>query len=162
MLRIGSPRKRYSIAFACCCFVSPPFRGFDLTYGVKIFVITSFKDTCYIEILPNVKRSRRVIFLSFWAEVHYNSIYPEGGCSDKAQDCQLVSHNDVRDMFQHLRRRERKDGRFLETSTQYHLMNANEECGAAALFRYLHFISVVEFKGRCCHSANKMPAPLPC
>ncbi|TYH93758.1 hypothetical protein ES332_A13G275800v1 [Gossypium tomentosum] len=47
-------------------------------YGVKIFVITSFKDTCYIEILPNVKKSKRVIFLSFWAEVHYNSIYPFG------------------------------------------------------------------------------------
>ncbi|KAM0941994.1 putative ubiquitinyl hydrolase 1 [Dioscorea sansibarensis] len=48
------------------------------SYGVKIFVITSFKDTCYIEILPNVEKSKRVIFLSFWAEVHYNSIYPEG------------------------------------------------------------------------------------
>lgn len=48
------------------------------SYGVKIFVITSFKDTCYIEILPNVQRSKRVIFLSFWAEVHYNSIYPLG------------------------------------------------------------------------------------
>ncbi|KAH9660640.1 OTU domain-containing protein [Citrus sinensis] len=47
-------------------------------YGVKIFVITSFKDTCYIEILPNVERSIRVIYLSFWAEVHYNSIYPAG------------------------------------------------------------------------------------
>ncbi|KAF9598310.1 hypothetical protein IFM89_026599 [Coptis chinensis] len=49
------------------------------SYGVKIFVITSFKDTCYIEILPNIQKSKRVIFLSFWAEVHYNSIYPEGG-----------------------------------------------------------------------------------
>ncbi|GKV34155.1 hypothetical protein SLEP1_g42566 [Rubroshorea leprosula] len=48
------------------------------SYGVKIFVITSFKDTCYIEILPRIPKSKRVIFLSFWAEVHYNSIYPEG------------------------------------------------------------------------------------
>ncbi|KAJ8765853.1 hypothetical protein K2173_020369 [Erythroxylum novogranatense] len=48
------------------------------SYGVKIFVITSFKDTCYIEILPRSQKSERVIFLSFWAEVHYNSIYPEG------------------------------------------------------------------------------------
>ncbi|XP_058067757.1 OVARIAN TUMOR DOMAIN-containing deubiquitinating enzyme 12-like isoform X2 [Magnolia sinica] len=48
------------------------------SYGVKIFVITSFKDTCYIEILPNIQKSERVICLSFWAEVHYNSIYPEG------------------------------------------------------------------------------------
>ncbi|XP_047324346.1 OVARIAN TUMOR DOMAIN-containing deubiquitinating enzyme 9-like [Impatiens glandulifera] len=47
-------------------------------YGVKIFVLTSFKDTCYIEILPRIQKSKRIIFLSFWAEVHYNSIYPEG------------------------------------------------------------------------------------
>ncbi|XP_031483537.1 OVARIAN TUMOR DOMAIN-containing deubiquitinating enzyme 12-like isoform X2 [Nymphaea colorata] len=47
-------------------------------YGVKICVFTSFKDTCFIEILPSVQKSERVIFLSFWAEVHYNSIYPEG------------------------------------------------------------------------------------
>ncbi|KAK9291283.1 hypothetical protein L1049_009472 [Liquidambar formosana] len=49
------------------------------SYGVRIFVFTSFKDTCYIEILPKVKKSEGVIFLSFWAEVHYNSIYPQGG-----------------------------------------------------------------------------------
>ncbi|KAF7848736.1 hypothetical protein BT93_L1611 [Corymbia citriodora subsp. variegata] len=48
------------------------------SYGVKIFVLTSFKETCYIEILPHIPKSGRVIFLSFWAEVHYNSIYPEG------------------------------------------------------------------------------------
>lgn len=48
------------------------------SYGVKIFVITSFKDTCYIEILPQRQKSNRIIFLSFWAEVHYNSIYPQG------------------------------------------------------------------------------------
>lgn len=47
-------------------------------YGVKILVITSFKDTCYIEILPKNQKSNRVIYLSFWAEVHYNSIYPHG------------------------------------------------------------------------------------
>ncbi|KAI8029058.1 hypothetical protein LOK49_LG01G00492 [Camellia lanceoleosa] len=47
-------------------------------YGVKIFIITSFKDTCYVEILPHTQKSKRIICLSFWAEVHYNSIYPEG------------------------------------------------------------------------------------
>ncbi|KAJ8439704.1 hypothetical protein Cgig2_009528 [Carnegiea gigantea] len=48
------------------------------SYGVKIFLITSFKDTCYMEIIPRIQKSNRVIFLSFWAEVHYNSIYPQG------------------------------------------------------------------------------------
>ncbi|KAF8691755.1 hypothetical protein HU200_040148 [Digitaria exilis] len=46
-------------------------------YGVKIFVMTSFKDTCYIEIQPKVQKSNKVLLLSFWAEVHYNSIYPQ-------------------------------------------------------------------------------------
>lgn len=50
-------------------------------YGVRIFVMTSFKDTCCIEILPNFQKPKRVIFLSFWAEVHYNSIYPRGDVS---------------------------------------------------------------------------------
>lgn len=30
-----------------------------LQYGVKIFVITSYKDTCYIEILPKSQKSKR-------------------------------------------------------------------------------------------------------
>ncbi|EPS59330.1 hypothetical protein M569_15476, partial [Genlisea aurea] len=48
------------------------------SYGVRIIVVTSYKDTCYIEILPKLQKSKRVIYLSFWAEVHYNSIYPQG------------------------------------------------------------------------------------
>ncbi|XP_074304763.1 OVARIAN TUMOR DOMAIN-containing deubiquitinating enzyme 12-like [Silene latifolia] len=48
------------------------------SYGVKIFLMTSFKDTCYMEIIPKAQKSKRIIFLSFWAEVHYNSIYPQG------------------------------------------------------------------------------------
>ncbi|KAK9749575.1 hypothetical protein RND81_02G135600 [Saponaria officinalis] len=48
------------------------------SYGVKIFLMTSFKETCYMEIIPKVQMSKRIILLSFWAEVHYNSIYPEG------------------------------------------------------------------------------------
>lgn len=31
-------------------------------YGVKIFVITSFKDTCYIEILPSTQKSKRGMY----------------------------------------------------------------------------------------------------
>ncbi|CAH9071565.1 unnamed protein product [Cuscuta epithymum] len=55
-------------------------------YGVKIVVITSYKDTCFIDILPKTQKSNRVIYLSFWAEVHYNSIYPhEGGIDHSDQ-----------------------------------------------------------------------------
>jgi len=45
-------------------------------YGVKVSLITSFKDTCFIEITPAEQKSEREMYLSFWAEVHYNSIYP--------------------------------------------------------------------------------------
>lgn len=47
-------------------------------YGVRICLLTSFKDTSFVQILPRKPKSKRVIFLSFWAEVHYNSVYPEG------------------------------------------------------------------------------------
>ncbi|KAI5067151.1 hypothetical protein GOP47_0017679 [Adiantum capillus-veneris] len=44
-------------------------------FGMKICLVTSFKDTRYIEILPKTPRQRNDIFLSFWSEVHYNSLY---------------------------------------------------------------------------------------
>ncbi|XP_024381135.1 OVARIAN TUMOR DOMAIN-containing deubiquitinating enzyme 9 [Physcomitrium patens] len=47
-------------------------------FGVKISLITSFRDTCFIEIIPEQQKSPREIYLSFWAEIHYNSIYPVG------------------------------------------------------------------------------------
>lgn len=47
-------------------------------YGVSICLLTSFKDTSFVQILPRQTKSKREIFLSFWAEVHYNSVYAEG------------------------------------------------------------------------------------
>ena len=44
-------------------------------YGVAMCVISSYKDNFVIEIQPTAKRSERVLWISFWAEVHYNSIY---------------------------------------------------------------------------------------
>ena len=42
-----------------------------LQYGVKIFVITSFKNTCYIEILPNVQRSKRGTITIAFASISF-------------------------------------------------------------------------------------------
>jgi hypothetical protein len=36
-----------------------------MQYGAKIFVITSFKDTCYIEIHPKVEKSKRGTIIIF-------------------------------------------------------------------------------------------------
>ncbi|KMZ69172.1 OTU domain-containing protein [Zostera marina] len=44
-------------------------------FEIKICVVTSFKDTCFIEIVPREKHPSRELWLSFWSEVHYNSLY---------------------------------------------------------------------------------------
>lgn len=47
-------------------------------FAAKINLVTSFRDTCYIEILPYDKNFHKEIWLSFWSEVHYNSLYDSG------------------------------------------------------------------------------------
>ncbi|XP_004502073.1 OVARIAN TUMOR DOMAIN-containing deubiquitinating enzyme 11 isoform X2 [Cicer arietinum] len=47
-------------------------------FEAKICLVTSFRDTCYIEILPTKKNPKRELWLSFWSEVHYNSLYTSG------------------------------------------------------------------------------------
>ncbi|KAL0020195.1 hypothetical protein WJX79_009352 [Trebouxia sp. C0005] len=48
-------------------------------FGVRIAIMTSYQDSCVIEIQPQGQiQSQRVLYLSFWAEVHYNSVYPQG------------------------------------------------------------------------------------
>ncbi|KAG2433740.1 hypothetical protein HXX76_008103 [Chlamydomonas incerta] len=46
------------------------------TFGVRIVVVTSYEHSPVITIEPEQKKSGRTLFLSFWAEVHYNSLYP--------------------------------------------------------------------------------------
>ncbi|KAG9148894.1 hypothetical protein Leryth_022733 [Lithospermum erythrorhizon] len=47
-------------------------------FGAKICVVTSFRDASYIEILPKDRNFSRVVWLSFWSEIHYNSLYEIG------------------------------------------------------------------------------------
>ncbi|KAH7670082.1 Ubiquitinyl hydrolase 1 protein [Dioscorea alata] len=44
-------------------------------YEAKICLLTSFRDSCFVEIVPRQQPPRRELWLSFWSEVHYNSIY---------------------------------------------------------------------------------------
>ncbi|KAG0480696.1 hypothetical protein HPP92_011554 [Vanilla planifolia] len=44
-------------------------------FSAKICLLTSFRDTCFIEIVPRGQDPRRELWLSFWSEVHYNSLY---------------------------------------------------------------------------------------
>ncbi|KAK9789593.1 hypothetical protein WJX73_005231 [Symbiochloris irregularis] len=47
-------------------------------YKLKIYVLTSFPGSDFIEIAPSDDQvsSARMLYVSFWAEVHYNSLYP--------------------------------------------------------------------------------------
>lgn len=47
-------------------------------FQAKICLVTSFRDTCYIEIIPKDKNPTTELWLSFWSEVHYNSLYATG------------------------------------------------------------------------------------
>lgn len=53
-------------------------------YAARILIVSSFQEECIIEILPTkqAKQPRqpgsRKLFLSFWHEVHYGSLYPQG------------------------------------------------------------------------------------
>jgi hypothetical protein len=38
-------------------------------YGVRVCLLTSFLESCFIEIQPQQQASERVLWLSFWAEV---------------------------------------------------------------------------------------------
>lgn len=44
-------------------------------FAAKICLLTSFRDTCFIEIIPQYQEPKRELWLSFWSEVHYNSLY---------------------------------------------------------------------------------------
>ncbi|KAK9750034.1 hypothetical protein RND81_02G168400 [Saponaria officinalis] len=44
-------------------------------FAAKICLLTSFRDTCFIEIVPQNNAPQRELWLSFWSEVHYNSLY---------------------------------------------------------------------------------------
>ncbi|XP_048629968.1 OVARIAN TUMOR DOMAIN-containing deubiquitinating enzyme 12 isoform X2 [Brassica napus] len=43
-------------------------------FAAKICLLTSFRDTCFIEIMPQDQAPKQ-LWLSFWSEVHYNSLY---------------------------------------------------------------------------------------
>lgn len=38
-------------------------------FGVRIWILPSYTDSNFIEIEPREKKSGRILFLSFWAEV---------------------------------------------------------------------------------------------
>ncbi|XP_042499470.1 OVARIAN TUMOR DOMAIN-containing deubiquitinating enzyme 12 [Macadamia integrifolia] len=50
-------------------------------FAAKICLLTSFRDTCFIEIMPQYQAPQRGLWLSFWSEIHYNSLYEIRGAA---------------------------------------------------------------------------------
>jgi hypothetical protein len=44
-------------------------------YGIQISLITSYKDSPYLHIMPREIKTSRILWLSFLSELHYNSLY---------------------------------------------------------------------------------------
>ncbi|KAL3161663.1 hypothetical protein ABBQ38_15492 [Trebouxia sp. C0009 RCD-2024] len=59
-------------------------------FGVRIAIMTSYQDACVVEIQPQGQvKSQRILYLSFWAEVHYNSVYPQGDAPSQHSDSKV-------------------------------------------------------------------------
>lgn len=54
-------------------------------FGVRVVVLTCWRECPWVEVVPRVQLNERVVFLSFWAETHYNSLYPWQGAARPAQ-----------------------------------------------------------------------------
>eukprot|EP00005_Dracoamoeba_jomungandri_P000537 CAMPEP_0174253942 /NCGR_PEP_ID=MMETSP0439-20130205/3306_1 /TAXON_ID=0 /ORGANISM="Stereomyxa ramosa, Strain Chinc5" /LENGTH=264 /DNA_ID=CAMNT_0015335271 /DNA_START=67 /DNA_END=861 /DNA_ORIENTATION=- len=60
-------------------------------YGVQINLITSYKDSPLVSIIPKQKNTERLLWLSFHGELHYNSLYTEEDINDRRKlDSQCV------------------------------------------------------------------------
>mmetsp|Transcript_12293 Transcript_12293/g.14691 ORF Transcript_12293/g.14691 Transcript_12293/m.14691 type:complete len:192 (+) Transcript_12293:95-670(+) len=46
-------------------------------YGMPIYLITSYDTDNVIQVVPETTTSDSALWLSFWAEIHYNSIVPK-------------------------------------------------------------------------------------
>jgi len=56
-------------------------------YGVQTMLLTSFAQGCIIEVNPEKKANTgQVLWLSFWAEFHYGSLYPKGKAPSPWED----------------------------------------------------------------------------
>lgn len=47
-------------------------------YGVRILVLTSWRDSEVVEVVPRQQQSEKMLYLSFWGGSHYNSVYQRG------------------------------------------------------------------------------------
>lgn len=60
-------------------------------FGVNIWLLTSYPQSAVLEINGKQQNTDHTIYLSFWAEVHYNSLYPEGQLNSESHANALVA-----------------------------------------------------------------------
>lgn len=68
MCVLSSKKWRTNNWYPCAHMVPCPYLCADV-FGLRINVLTSFKEECVIKIEPAKASSSRVLWLSFWAEV---------------------------------------------------------------------------------------------
>ncbi|KAL6523004.1 hypothetical protein OROMI_031352 [Orobanche minor] len=62
-------------------------------FRLKITVITSFRDTSSTELLLKSQKFDRIIYLSFWTEVHYKFTHLNGGSDTDTTFMELQRKN---------------------------------------------------------------------
>eukprot|EP00803_Ostreobium_quekettii_P009199 evm.model.scf_3184EXC.3 EVM.evm.TU.scf_3184EXC.3 scf_3184EXC:10159-12281(-) len=60
-------------------------------YGVQLLLLTSYPHASVLQLDAETVRSNRRLYLSYWAEVHYNSVYPAGEMVPEARVSTLKS-----------------------------------------------------------------------
>jgi len=54
-------------------------------YGIQISLVTSYKTYSHMHIMPREIKSCRILWLSFFGEIHYNSLYTEDDITTRIQ-----------------------------------------------------------------------------
>lgn len=62
------------------CITDSRLQAAANVYGVEIHLLTSYADTVWMEIKPKGEaKAKKILWLSFLAELHYNSLYTQQG-----------------------------------------------------------------------------------
>lgn len=69
-------------------------------YNIRIALVTSFPQESFIEVVPQRdQHAPRTVYLSFWAEVHYGSLYPAGQVPQEQHDSKVLGSKRLGKLF---------------------------------------------------------------
>jgi len=56
-------------------------------FGVHVMLVTSYVETPVIELSPLKLRSKLYLWMSYWEQLHYASLYPKGEAPSMFAPC---------------------------------------------------------------------------